>query len=142
MQWRETRKLKQWSLACNSPKTGNKAVGFLHKRQASANGKTREKKNVRLEPRAMFMLSVDAMGRRLWKRSVRWDVGRGEVVGAGDAMEPAEDLRVVSTKIISTQLRQQSDMELTTLRTIPPIHNRMPPLLPPHRIAQTARKHI
>jgi hypothetical protein len=99
----------------------------------------------------MFMLSVDAMGRRLWKRSVRWDVGRGEAIGADDAMEPAEDLRVVSTTVSSSAHSfrptiKTIGLQLTTLSTIPPIHNRMPlplsPLLPPHCIAQTARKHI
>lgn len=46
----------------------------------------------------MFMLSVEAMGRREWKISARLKAGIGDVedeVG-GEAMELAEDLLILS----------------------------------------------
>lgn len=54
--------------------------------------------NVRLEFKAMFMLSVLAIGRKVLKKSVRLMAGIGEVddgVGAV-AIEPEEDLRSMS----------------------------------------------
>jgi hypothetical protein len=70
-----------------------KSIGFLH------NCHMGNRENVRLEFRAMFMLSVLAMGRKVLNISARLNAGRGDVeegVGVDDAMLPAEDRRVIS----------------------------------------------
>lgn len=132
-----------------------KSIGFLHDCHM---GKW---ENVRLEFRAMFMLSVLAMGRRVLDISARLKAGRGDVedgVGVDDAMLPAEERRVISAaRLARQQPRNRSydgafekEDRHTTRRTIPPLHNRMSSHHIPiptiahrrARIAQTAREHI
>lgn len=91
--------------------------------------------NLRLEVRAMFRLSVLAIGRREWTKSARLKAGMGDVEeGVGcDAMEPADDLRVLSRLVLvdsrkrveSTATKRQNvriDIPLCalSLRSIPP----------------------
>jgi hypothetical protein len=78
-----------------------KAVGFLHGTHMGCEGE-----NVRLEFMDRLRLSVEAMGRSEENISARLKAGIGggnECVGVGaDAMEPAEDLRVMSRGCVLT----------------------------------------
>lgn len=65
------------------------AIGFLHKATW---------RNVRLELRAIFRLSVLAMGRNVLKISARLMAGMGDVEDGGvgaDVTEPEDDLRAM-----------------------------------------------
>jgi hypothetical protein len=76
-------------------------------------------RNVRLEFMAKLRLSVDAMGRSDENISARLKAGMGEVeegVGADEAMEPADDLRVLSAMHVSPRRQKLGKTDVSRSR--------------------------
>lgn len=91
---------EEWSRQAHQAGKGV-GIGFLHE--------ATWRQNVRLEVRAIFMLSVEAIGRRVLKSSARLTAGIGDgdgdvEVGVGaDATEPSDARRGMSAALVRTQ---------------------------------------